>query len=101
MSTGDRVLIFSQFAVMGELLRKYLQKFFGREVLFLHGSVPARQRDDMVIRFQEEREGPEIFILSLKAGGVGLNLTRANQQNLFVTCGLQLMGKRRRPLTLP
>ena len=78
ISTGDRVLIFSQFAVMGELLRKYLQKFFGREVLFLHGSVPARQRDDMVIRFQEEREGPEIFILSLKAGGVGLNLTRAN-----------------------
>lgn len=78
ISAGHRALIFSQFAVMGQLLKKYLQKYFGQEVLFLHGSVPASKRDDMVQRFQEEEEGPKLFILSLKAGGLGLNLTRAN-----------------------
>lgn len=78
LATGDRALIFSQFTVMGEMLKRYLQQYFGREVLFLHGQVSARQRDAMVARFQEEKGGPEIFILSLKAGGVGLNLTRAN-----------------------
>ena len=78
ISAGDRALIFSQYSTMGELLKKYLQKSFGREVLFLHGGVPARQRDVMVARFQEEAGGPQLFILSLKAGGVGLNLTGAN-----------------------
>jgi len=78
ISAGDRALIFSQYSTMGELLKKYLQKSFGREVLFLHGGVPARRRDVMVARFQEEAGGPQLFILSLKAGGVGLNLTGAN-----------------------
>ena len=77
-ATGDRALIFSQFAVMGDLLKKYLQKAFGQEVLFLHGGVPARQRDVLVERFQEEKGGPQLFVLSLKAGGLGLNLTRAS-----------------------
>jgi SNF2 family DNA or RNA helicase len=77
LEVGDRVLVFSQFAEMGALLRRYLQETFGREVLFLHGGVPRRQRDAMVERFEQDA-GPAVFLLSLKAGGTGLNLTRAN-----------------------
>jgi SNF2 family DNA or RNA helicase len=47
-------------------------------VQFLHGGTPQKQRERMVTRFQEEEDAPGIFILSLKAGGTGLNLTRAN-----------------------
>jgi len=78
IAVGDRALVFSQFAEMGEILRRHLQETFGQEVLFLHGAVPKAQRDRMVERFQGEEAGPSIFILSLKAGGTGLNLTRAN-----------------------
>ena len=74
----DRALVFSQFAEMGEILRRHLQETFGREVLFLHGAVPKQRRDRMVERFQADGDGPQIFILSLKAGGTGLNLTRAS-----------------------
>jgi SNF2 family DNA or RNA helicase len=78
-AVGDRALVFSQFSEMGEILRRHLQETFGREVLFLHGAVPKGRRDQMVERFQEEKDGPQIFILSLKAGGTGLNLTRATR----------------------
>ena len=77
LEVGDRTLIFSQFAEMGEMLKRHLQETFGREVLFLYGGVPRKQRDRMIGRFQAEG-GPPIFVLSLKAGGTGLNLTRAN-----------------------
>jgi SNF2 family DNA or RNA helicase len=78
IAVEDRALIFTQFAEMGELLRRHLQETFGREVLFLHGATSKSQRDRMVERFQADQGGPGIFILSLKAGGTGLNLTRAN-----------------------
>ena len=78
LAAGDRALIFTQFAEMGGLLRRRLQEELGCEALFLHGGTPKRQRDLMVRRFQEERRGPPLFILSLKAGGLGLNLTAAN-----------------------
>ena len=78
LSIGDRALVFSQFAEMGYMLQGYLQSLFGVEVLFLHGGTPLKQRDRMVARFQQDRSGPPIFILSLKAGGTGLNLTAAN-----------------------
>ncbi len=78
LAAGDKALIFSQFAEMGTLLRHYLQEMLGCEVLFLHGGTPKEQRDVMVQRFQEEQRGTPLFILSLKAGGVGLNLTAAN-----------------------
>jgi len=77
LSEGDSALIFTQFAQMGEMLKAHFRKVFGQEVLFLHGGVNQKQRDRMVMRFSE-KNGPRIFILSLKAGGVGLNLTRAN-----------------------
>ena len=75
---GDRALVFSQFAEMGDILQRHVQETFGREALFLHGGVPRRRRDRMVERFQSESLGPPVFILSLKAGGTGLNLTSAN-----------------------
>lgn len=77
LAEGDSVLIFTQFAEMGRMLMAHFQKVFGQEVLFLHGGVNQKQRDQMVMRFSENN-CPRIFILSLKAGGVGLNLTRAN-----------------------
>ncbi|MCR5336533.1 MAG: DEAD/DEAH box helicase [Synergistes sp.] len=79
----DRVLIFTQYAEMGALLKRFLQENFGREALFLHGGVPGEKRAAMVRRFQEEENGPPFFILSLRAGGTGLNLTRANHVVMF------------------
>ncbi|NJD54154.1 MAG: DEAD/DEAH box helicase [Candidatus Methanoperedens sp.] len=77
LAEGDSVLIFTQFAEMGSMLKAHFQKVFGQEILFLHGGVNQKQRDQMVMRFSE-KNGPRIFILSLKAGGVGLNLMRAS-----------------------
>jgi SNF2 family DNA or RNA helicase len=79
LSVGDRALVFTQFAEMGHMLKAHLQGLFGIEALFLHGGTPQKQRDRMVARFQDIRGGPPIFILSLKAGGTGLNLTGANR----------------------
>lgn len=78
IQVGDRTLIFTQYAEMGRFLKDTLQQIFGVSALYLHGGTPAKQRPIMVNRFQEEESGPPIFILSLKAGGTGLNLTRAN-----------------------
>jgi SNF2 family DNA or RNA helicase len=77
LAEGDRMLIFSQFTEMASLLKKYLQEQFGVPTLYLHGGVPAKKRAGLVERFQSE-DGPPIFLLSLRAGGTGLNLTRAN-----------------------
>jgi SNF2 family DNA or RNA helicase len=78
LAVGDRALLFTQYAEMGRLLQHHLEATFGGEVLFLHGGTPAKQRDRMVARFQQPEHGPRLFVLSLKAGGTGLNLTRAN-----------------------
>ncbi len=78
LADNDRALIFTQFAEMGEMLADYLPKAFGAATQFLHGGTPTKMRDQMVKRFQEDDHAPPIFILSLKAGGTGLNLTRAN-----------------------
>jgi SNF2 family DNA or RNA helicase len=63
---------------MGSMLRRHLQETFASEVIFLHGGVPKKQRDAMVERFQQTSGGTQMFVLSLKAGGTGLNLTNAN-----------------------
>src|SRR5207302_7626702 len=78
LGEGARALIFTQFAEMGRHLQRHLRERFGVETLFRHGGVPRAKRDRMVQRFQES-EVPAIMVLSLKAGGVGLNLTRANR----------------------
>lgn len=78
LENGEKALVFTQFAEMGKILKEHLQASFGCEVLFLHGGVPRKQRDRMLERFQEGKEYLPIFVLSLKAGGTGLNLTGAN-----------------------
>ena len=75
---GDRVLIFSQFAEMGAIIQQYVQETYGIETPMLHGGVSRKNRDQMVERFQNDPNGPQVFVLSLKAGGSGLNLPRAN-----------------------
>ncbi len=74
----ERVLIFTQFAAMGRLLKSYLETTLGDEALFLYGSTSAKARTAMIDCFQTDPHGPLVFILSIKAGGPGLNLTRAN-----------------------
>jgi SNF2 family DNA or RNA helicase len=77
LAEDDKALCFTQFAEFGHMLRVYLQERLGREVLFLHGGTSKTARDEMVRRFQAA-SGPPLFVLSLKAGGTGLNLTAAN-----------------------
>lgn len=74
---GDSCLIFTQYVSMGKLLADILQAERDEPVLYLNGSTPKQERDKMIDTFQAAG-GPGIFILSLKAGGVGLNLTAAN-----------------------
>ncbi|WP_245153511.1 DEAD/DEAH box helicase [Chlorobaculum sp. 24CR] len=76
--SGERALVFTQFMEMGKLLQNYLQELYGEEVFFLHGSLSRKRRDELIESFQTGDHAPRIFILSLKAGGSGLNLTRAN-----------------------
>ena len=78
IAEGDRALIFTQFAEWGKLLKPHLEKHLRQETLFLYGGASKKDREEMVDRFQLDPNGPKLFILSLKAGGVGLNLTRAN-----------------------
>jgi non-specific serine/threonine protein kinase len=77
IEVGERLLCFTQFAEMGEMLRGHLQVRLGMAVPFLHGRVSKPKRDAMVEAFQSGDAG-QVLVLSLKAGGVGLNLTAAN-----------------------
>jgi superfamily II DNA or RNA helicase len=78
MEAGDRALLFTQFAEWGHLLKAHLEHRWRQEVPFLYGNTSKTERQAMVDRFQEDPRGPQLFLLSLKAGGVGLNLTRAS-----------------------
>ncbi len=71
---GDSVLVFTQFVRMGHLIERQLASL-GIASAFLHGSVPVSQREVMVDAFQAG--APQVLVVSLKAGGTGLNLTRA------------------------
>lgn len=90
---GERCLIFTQYVGMGQMLQLVLQQELQEPVLYLNGSTSKTARDRMIERFQfneelreepfsspdqAQNEQPNVFILSLKAGGVGLNLTAAN-----------------------
>jgi SNF2 family DNA or RNA helicase len=78
VAAGDRALVFTQYAEWGKDLQNYLRERLGKDVIFLHGGTPRHVRERLVDRFQNDRRGPPVFILSLKAGGTGLNLTRAS-----------------------
>ena len=73
----EKVLVFTQFKEMTEPLAEYLRSIFGKQGLILHGGTPVKKRPEMVEAFQKD-EGPPYFVLSLKAGGTGLNLTAAS-----------------------
>ncbi|MGB7156999.1 MAG: DEAD/DEAH box helicase [Tepidisphaeraceae bacterium] len=78
LEEGDSALVFTQFREMGHLLEQVLARRLRTTVPFLHGGTPAKRRDEMIENFQKPGEGPKIFLLSLRAGGLGLNLTNAN-----------------------
>lgn len=73
----EKVLVFTQFREIIPALANFLTPIFGREGLILHGDTAINKRSELVASFQQEH-GPPFFILSLKAGGTGLNLTRAS-----------------------
>ena len=77
LSEGDQALIFTQFRQMGHILSNMLKHELGKEVLFLHGGTSQGKRQKMIDDFQEATGKNPILLLSLKAGGVGLNLTAA------------------------
>ncbi|MFD8751997.1 DEAD/DEAH box helicase [Kitasatospora sp. NPDC059577] len=78
LAEGDRTLVFTQYAEFGAMLRPYLERRLGAEVLYLHGGLSRARREELVDCFQSP-DGPGVFLLSLRAGGTGLNLTAANQ----------------------
>jgi SNF2 family DNA or RNA helicase len=75
---GERCLIFTQYIEMGRQLQQLLEEKLGLPVPYLHGGVPKAKRDQMIEQFQNTEEPCCAFVLSLKAGGTGLNLTAAN-----------------------
>jgi len=79
---GERCLIFTQYVGMGRLIQAVLQETLGEPVLYMHGGTPRAARERMIEMFQSgdlpADRRPHVFVLSLKAGGVGLNLTAAS-----------------------
>jgi len=74
---GEKVLIFTQFTQMGDILKSVLEQKYNFEILYFHGGVPEKKRRDIIDQFQSnDLESPPILILSLRAGGTGLNLTQ-------------------------
>ncbi|MFJ5303157.1 DEAD/DEAH box helicase [Streptomyces sp. NPDC088350] len=79
VAAGERALVFTQYRVMGDLLASHLSAQLGLDrVPFLHGGTPPERRDRMVRDFQDDDGAPPLLLISLKAGGFGLNLTRAS-----------------------
>jgi len=77
VESGEKVLVFTQFREMGDILVKLIEERLGMSPMFYHGGCSIKARQDMVDRFQNAR-ADKVFILSLKAAGTGLNLTAAS-----------------------
>ena len=78
MSEGDSLLIFTQFTEIGEALQHYFKQSLHYNTYYLHGGTARQKREQMIAEFQEPETEPSAFVLSLKAGGVGITLTKAN-----------------------
>ena len=84
IETDENSLVFTQYTSMGRILKEYIQSSLGCETFFLHGGIPRKERDAVIKRFQEDtssgdnKKSSRVFVLSIRAGGVGLNLTAAN-----------------------
>ncbi len=77
VARGEHTLVFTQYRQMGNRLKDHLQQRYKRPVPFLHGGTPQHVREEMVRSFQHDDDAAPIFLVSLRAGGTGLNLTRA------------------------
>lgn len=75
---GERCLIFTQYIEMGTQIQRILEQRYEMKIPYLHGAIPKQKRDEMIEAFQNESIPHVAFVLSLKAGGTGLNLTAAN-----------------------
>ncbi len=78
IDSGESALIFTQFTEIGDALMKHFEHVKHYNTYYLHGGTNIARRDQMVAMFQDPETEPSLFILSLRAGGVGLNLTKAN-----------------------
>ena len=78
VESGQKVLVFTQFREMGSMLQQMIERRLGEKPLFLHGGCNLKQRQELVDRFQRNSRVDQIFLLSLKAAGTGLNLTAAS-----------------------
>ncbi len=78
MAEGESLLIFTQFNETGRSLERHFRQHAHYPTSYLHGGTSRRQRERMIAEFQDPQQPPGIFILSLKAGGVGITLTAAN-----------------------
>jgi len=78
LEEGDAALVFTQYRKMAELLGRLLTRRLRTEILLMHGGTSAKKRGQLIDRFQDHDSPTRIFLMSLKTGGFGLNLTRAN-----------------------
>ncbi|MDD5036808.1 MAG: DEAD/DEAH box helicase, partial [Methylococcaceae bacterium] len=78
LAEGESALVFTQFTEIGEQLERHLKTALQCQTYYLHGGTSRQRREQMIARFQDGESPPAVFILSLKAGGVGITLTRAN-----------------------
>jgi SNF2 family DNA or RNA helicase len=78
LAEGESALVFTQFTEIGERLERHLRSHLDCRTYYLHGGTARQKREQMIAAFQDPETPPSVFILSLKAGGVGITLTRAN-----------------------
>lgn len=78
MAEGESTLIFSQFTEIGDALQKYFRQTCHYNTYYIHGGTNRNKREQMITEFQNPETEASVFILSLKAGGVGITLTKAN-----------------------
>jgi SNF2 family DNA or RNA helicase len=78
LAEGESALVFTQFTEIGERLERHLRTHLDCRTYYLHGGTVRQKREQMIAAFQDPETPPSVFILSLKAGGVGITLTRAN-----------------------
>lgn len=78
LANGERALVFTQYRRMGRLLAAMIEHQLECRTLFLHGGTPVPKREKMIETFQDPEGDAPVFVLSLKAGGLGLNLTAAS-----------------------
>lgn len=78
IAEGESLLVFTQFTEIGAAIEKYFRQECNYQTYYLHGGTSRKKRETMIKEFQDPASNPAVFVLSLKAGGVGITLTKAN-----------------------